>query len=78
MQGSGGSDDELDDVLDGRTDQYADELAPMVATARLLRDATQAHELGPEVAARHIQMALARAELARARVNRYGFDAASL
>jgi hypothetical protein len=70
MQRSGGSDDELDheldheldEVLDGRTGQSADELEPMVAAARLLSDAMTAHELGPEVAARHIQMALTRVE----------------
>jgi hypothetical protein len=70
MQHSGGSDDELDhelddeldEVLDGRTGQYADELEPMVAAARLLSAAMTAHELGPEVAARHIQMALTRVE----------------
>ena len=62
MQRSEGPDDELDDVLDdaleGRTDQYAEDLEPMVATARLLKDALSAHELPPEVAARHIQRAL--------------------
>jgi hypothetical protein len=66
MRRSGGSDDELDDeldeVLERRTDRYADELEPMVAAARLLSDAMTAHELGPEVAARHIQMALTRVE----------------
>ena len=58
MERAGGPEEELDDVLEGRAGEYADELEPMVGAARLLQEALTAHDLRPEVAARHIELAL--------------------
>jgi hypothetical protein len=60
-------DEELDVVLDGRERLYASELGPAVEAARLLGAELRAIQIEPEVAERHIAMALARARHAAAR-----------
>jgi Domain of unknown function (DUF5667) len=66
-------DDELDVVLDGRRHLYHSELGAPVEVARLLGDELGALAIPPEVAERHIAMALDRANLAAARSRRRRF-----
>jgi hypothetical protein len=55
------ADEELDVVLDGHRHLFASELGPAVEAARLLGAELRAIEIPPDVAERHIAMALARA-----------------
>jgi hypothetical protein len=61
------ADEELDVVLDGHRHLYASELGPAVEAARLLGAELRAIQIPPEVAERHIAMALARARYAAVR-----------
>lgn len=61
------ADEELDVVLDGHRHLYASELGPAVEAARMLGAELRAIQIAPEVAERHIAMALARARYAAAR-----------
>lgn len=55
------ADEELDVVLDGHRHLFASELGPAVEAARLLGAELRSIEIPPDVAERHIAMALARA-----------------
>jgi hypothetical protein len=55
------ADEELDVVLDGRRHLFASELGPAVEAARLLGEELRSIQIAPDVAERHIAMALARA-----------------
>jgi hypothetical protein len=55
------ADEELDVVLDGHRHLFASELGPAVEAARLLGAELRSIEIAPDVAERHIAMALARA-----------------
>src|SRR6266536_168799 len=61
------ADEELDVVLDGHRHLYASELGPAVEAARMLGAELRAIQIAPEVAERHIAMALARARYAAVR-----------
>jgi hypothetical protein len=61
------ADEELDVVLDGHRHLYASELGPAVEAARMLGAELRDIQITPEVAERHIAMALARARYAAAR-----------
>jgi hypothetical protein len=56
------ADEELDVVLDGRRHLFASELGPAVEAARLLGEELRSIQIAPDVAERHIAMALARAK----------------
>ncbi|HEY2958695.1 MAG TPA: DUF5667 domain-containing protein [Actinomycetota bacterium] len=60
------ADEELDVVLDGLRNRYDSELGPAVEAARMLGAELRAIQIEPEVAERHIAMALARARYAAA------------
>jgi hypothetical protein len=47
--------DELDALLDGRTANVPEDLAPLLEAAQLLRVVMQAHELDATIAAAHLQ-----------------------
>jgi hypothetical protein len=55
------ADEELDVVLDGHRHLFASELGPAVEAARLLGAELRSIQIAPDVAERHIAMALARA-----------------
>jgi Domain of unknown function (DUF5667) len=55
------ADEELDVVLDGHRHLFASELGPAVEAARLLGAELRSIQIPPDVAERHIAMALARA-----------------
>jgi Domain of unknown function (DUF5667) len=55
------ADEELDVVLDGHRHLFASELGPAVEAARLLGEELRSIQIAPDVAERHIAMALARA-----------------
>jgi Domain of unknown function (DUF5667) len=55
------ADEELDVVLDGHRHLFASELGPAVEAARMLGAELRSIEIPPDVAERHIAMALARA-----------------
>jgi hypothetical protein len=61
------ADEELDVVLDGHRHLYASELGPAVEAARMLGAELRAIQIAPEMAERHIAMALARARYAAVR-----------
>ena len=61
------ADEELDVVLDGHRHLYASELGPAVEAARMLGAELRAIQIAPEVAERHIAMALTRARYAAVR-----------
>jgi hypothetical protein len=74
------ADEELDVVLDGHRHLFASELGPAVEAARLLGAELRSIEIAPDVAERHIAMALARARHAaiRARWRRVQRTAAAI
>ena len=63
-------DDELDVVLDGHRHLYRSELGPAVEAAMLLAEELRAIELPPQVAERHVAMAMDRARRASTRSRR--------
>jgi hypothetical protein len=63
-------DDELDAVLDGHRRLYRSELSPAVEAAEILADRLRELELPPEVAERHVAMAMEQARRASTRTRR--------
>jgi Domain of unknown function (DUF5667) len=61
------ADEELDVVLDGHRHLFASELGPAVEAARLLGAELRSIQIAPDVAERHIALALARARHAAVR-----------
>jgi Domain of unknown function (DUF5667) len=61
------ADEELDVVLDGHRHLFTSELGPAVEAARMLGAELRSIQIAPEVAERHIAMALARARHAAVR-----------
>jgi hypothetical protein len=47
--------DELDALLDGRTSNVSEDLAPLIEAAQLLRAAMLAHEVDATVTAAHLE-----------------------